>query len=240
MEQLHRLIKQNYETIKEQVEIALQDRTVNKEEVKIVVVTKRKPVETLMAAMECGIRDFGENYPEETVEKINLLEGKGANWHMIGHIQSRKANLVASNFQFAHSIDTLRIAEKLASHCQAVGRQLPVLLECNVSGEGSKYGFEAWNKNNWYQLVEVVGTMHQLRHLKIIGLMTMPPWNENPETNRPYFALLRKLLEHLNDQLPNLNLRELSMGTSIDYIAGVKEGATILRIGTAILGGREN
>lgn len=238
MENLSEKIAQNYRQISEQVEIARLKHRNPLDKVKIVVVSKRKPLEVIQAAIACGIHDFGENYPEEAAEKISHFSGQKLTWHMIGHIQSRKAPLVASNFQLVHSIDTFRIADKLSQNCKQFHVDLPVLLECNMSGEESKFGISAYQRESWEHVVAQVAEIAILKQIKLVGLMTMPPWSEDPEASRPYFALLRELKDHLNLQLPGLNLSELSMGTSTDYLAGVKEGATLLRIGTAILGSR--
>jgi pyridoxal phosphate enzyme (YggS family) len=204
-----------------------------------VVVTKTHPVETIRAALEAGIRDFGENYAEEAVEKIRAIGiVEGLAWHMIGHVQSRKADLVAQNFNLMHSLDGLKLANRLERFAAEADRKLPVLLECNVGGEESKFGYAASTPAEWGSLRQDVEQIVQLPHLEICGLMTMPPLYDDPEKTRPFFRRLRELRDRLMGFFPQVNWGELSMGTSIDFIAAVEEGATYVRVGTAILGTR--
>jgi pyridoxal phosphate enzyme (YggS family) len=202
-------------------------------------VTKTHPLETVQAALEAGIRDLGENYAEEAVEKIQAIGAlEGLRWHMIGHIQSRKADLVAQNFDFVHSLDSLKLAQRLERFAAEAGRTVPVLLECNVSGEASKYGYPAFDPAHWESLYREARQMAELPHLEIRGLMTMPPLFDEAELTRPFFRRLRELRETLSKQVPQGRWEELSMGTSADFRAAVEEGATLVRVGTAILGAR--
>jgi PLP dependent protein len=206
--------------------------------VRLITVTKRQPLEILQAALEAGVTVFGENYPEEAVQKISALKNSGVEWHMIGHVQSRKAGLVAANFSMLHSLDSLKLAERLDRFCAEQERTLPVLVEVNVSGEESKYGFSAWDERTWPDLEPVLAQFAGLSHLHVRGLMTMPPYFDDPEQTRPYFQRMRRLQEYLAAHLPALDWIELSMGTSVDFIAAVEEGATYVRVGQAILGPR--
>ena len=206
--------------------------------VNLVVVSKTQPVEIIQAAIAAGIYAFGENYPEEAVQKIAALKENAVEWHMIGHVQSRKADLVAANFTMLHSLDSLKLAGRLDRFCGELNRTLPVLLEFNVSGEESKFGFPAWEERNWPDLVPDVEQILVLSHLHVSGLMTMPPFFDDPERTRPYFRRLRRLQEFLVKRFPQADWLELSMGTSVDFIAAVQEGATFVRIGQAILGPR--
>ncbi len=225
------------------------------EAVRLVTVTKKQPVEVLQAAVEAGVTVFGENYAEEAAQKISALKNSGVEWHMIGHVQSRKAGLVAANFSMLHSLDSLKLAERLNRFCAEQNRTLPVLVEVNVSGEESKYGFPAWDERTWLDpstgspvlaapaqagqgLLPALAQLAGLSHLRVRGLMTMPPYFEDPEQTRPYFRRMRRLREFLTARLPALDWAELSMGTSADFIAAVEEGATIVRVGQAILGPR--
>jgi pyridoxal phosphate enzyme (YggS family) len=158
---------------------------------------------------------------------------------MIGHVQSRKANLVVSYFQMMHSLDSIKLGTRLNAFCASAECKLPVLLEVNVSGESTKYGFSAWDESQWEVLVKDFEEISQLSHLTIRGLMTVPPYFVNPERARPYFEKTRRLREYLRTFLPDTDWSELSMGTSIDFINAVEEGATYVRIGEAILGKRE-
>lgn len=205
---------------------------------RLVVVTKSQPVDVVRAAVAAGVSILGENYADEAVEKISALRQTAVEWHMIGHVQSRKAHLVAAHFTMLHSLDSVKLAARLDRFCAEAGRILPVLLEVNVSGEESKYGFPAWDESGWPDLLPVFGSLLEFSRLRVGGLMTMPPYFENAEQTRPYFRRMRRLQEYLTKHLPQADWSELSMGTSADFLAAVEEGATYVRIGQAILGPR--
>ena len=207
--------------------------------VRLVVVTKTHPLESVLAALEAGVRDLGENYAEEAAAKISAIGAiHDLAWHMIGHVQSRKAELVVQNFDFVHSIDSFKLASRLDRFASEVGRTLPVLLECNVSGEESKFGFPVYEKPLINSFLTEAEKIAQLSHLDIRGLMTMPPLYDDPEKTRPYFQRLSELRSVCIKQIPKTCWQELSMGTSADFPAAVEEGATIIRVGTAIMGPR--
>jgi len=207
--------------------------------VRLVVVTKSQPLAVVRAAVEAGASRLGENYAEEALDKILALKEKSeVEWHMIGHVQSRKADLVAGHFTMLHSLDSLKLARRLEVQCAGLERSLPALLEFNVSGEASKSGYPAWDETRWPALLPELEQILQLSHLRVCGLMTMPPFFDNPEHTRPYFQRLRNLQEYLSKELPQADWRELSMGTSADYRPAVETGATYVRIGQAILGPR--
>ncbi len=207
--------------------------------VSLVVVTKSQPMEIVRAAVGAGARLLGENYAEEAVEKIeNLKEKSEVEWHMIGHVQSRKAGLVAAHFSLLHSLDSLKLAGRLDRICGDLNRTLPALAEFNLGGEASKSGFPAWDEADWPKLLPEIEAIAGLPHLRLRGLMTMPPFSDDPEQARPYFRKLRRLQEFLGKHIPQADWRELSMGTSADYTAAVQEGATYVRVGQAILGPR--
>lgn len=206
--------------------------------VRLVTVTKSQPQEVVRAAIAAGADVLGENYAEEAVTKISTLTETAVEWHMIGHVQSRKADLVAGHFTMLHSLDSLKLAGRLDRSCAGLNRVLPVLVEFNVSGEESKFGFAAWDEAHWADLALEVESLLQYSNLKVRGLMTMPPFFDNPEQTRPYFQRLRRLQEFLVGRFPQADWVELSMGTSTDFISAVQEGATLVRVGTAILGPR--
>ena len=211
----------------------------NAGEVRLVVVTKSQPVEIARAAIEAGAKILGENYPEEGVTKIQSLPSQsGVEWHMIGHVQSRKARLVPDYFALLHSLDSLKLAQRLNRFATEGNRILSVLLEFNVGNEESKGGWEASDESNWNALLPEIDTILRLPHLRVHGLMTMPPLGSDPEQSRRFFQRLRRLRDHLADQFPQADWRELSMGTSPDYAVAVEEGATLVRVGTAIVGAR--
>lgn len=207
--------------------------------VRLVTVTKSQPLEVVWAAAAAGMRLLGENYPEEAAAKIDILKKEfDVEWHMIGHVQSRKAELVARRFTMLHSLDSLKLARRLDGLCAAAGRTLPALLEFNVGGEESKFGFPAWDERLWPDLVPLLEPILVLPRLRLAGLMTMPPFFEDPECSRPYFRLLRRLRDFLAGRFPAVGWDELSMGTSVDYETAVEEGATYVRVGAAIVGPR--
>lgn len=211
----------------------------NVAEISLLVVSKAQPVEKMLAAYQAGVRQFGENYPEETQRKIDEIQGiDDIEWHMIGHLQSRKAKIIVSSFAMLHSLDSLSLAEKLNRQLVENQRTLPVLLEMNVGGEDSKGGWDAWDETRWEELYPVVERLQEMQGLHIRGLMAMPPWSENPEDSRPYFQRLRRLRDTLAGRYSTARWDDLSIGTSGDYPVAIQEGATFIRIGTAIMGRR--
>ncbi len=239
MESIAGKIQDKYSQVLERIATSARGANRAPESVRLVVVSKAQPLQVIEAAIQAGIRRFGENYPEEAVEKIaHYKDTAGLEWHMIGHLQSRKARLVAESMQYMHSLDSLRLADKLNKALLEGSKTLPVLIEMNVSGEGSKYGWPAWDEDGWDHLLPELEQLLGFSQLKVAGLMAMPPLFNDQESARPYFARLRRLRDHLSRRLPRLALDELSMGTSADYCAAIEEGATFVRIGQAILGPR--
>ncbi len=207
--------------------------------VRLVVVTKGQPLEKIRAVIEAGARILGENYAEQAIPKIIALSKySDLSWHMIGHIQSRKARLVAEHFAWVHSVDRLKLARRLDRHAAELGRRLPVLLEYNVSGESTKFGWPASDPANWASLASDVSAILGLEHLEVRGLMTIGPYVEDPESIRPIFRKLRELRDFLVEKFPAAQWDELSMGMSSDFVVAVEEGATLVRVGQAILGPR--
>ncbi len=205
--------------------------------VQLLAVSKKQPVEAIVAAYQNGLRDFAENYAEEAQEKMAILaEYEGINWDMIGHIQSRKAKWVVSGFRRIHSVDSLKLANLLNRLNE--GKPLEVLLEVNVSGEATKAGFNATSSQADQSLLAELIEMSKLERLHIVGLMIMPPLQIDPENNRPYFARARQLADWLNQQQSACRLDQLSMGTSSDFEVAIEEGATIIRLGESIFGPR--
>ncbi len=232
-------IRENYQQVLDQIARSARRAGRNPAEVRLVVVTKTQPLEIIQAAIEAGIRTFGENYPEEGVMKIQSLPAQsGVEWHMIGHVQSRKARLVADHFALLHSLDSLKLAQRLDRFAAEGNRILPVLLELNVGGEESKSGWDASDESRWDALFPELSSILDLPNLRVNGLMTMPPLGTDPEESRRFFQRLRLLRDHLASQFPQAQWRELSMGTSMDYTVAVEEGATLVRVGTAIVGAR--
>lgn len=232
-------IKENYQKALERIENSATSAGRQANDVKLVVVTKGQSIETIHNAYLAGIRIFGENYVQDAVTKIESLEDKNdLEWHMIGHVQSRKARQVCEKFNWVESLDNLKLALRLDRFSGETGKMLPVLLEFNVSGEGSKFGFSAWNETKWSELLLEIEQMLTLPNLTIRGLMTMPPLTIDPQDVRPYFERLRKLQAYLKKNFGHTSWDELSMGMSADYEIAIQEGATIVRVGTAIMGAR--
>lgn len=237
-------IKANLDAVHDTIAAACARANRNPDDITLVAVSKKKPIEAIVAANMSGMRHFGENRVEEAMEKIPLVNQQADEkpiWHMIGHIQSRKAKLVEPLFDVVHSIDTLKIAAKLSQLAGESQRTLPVLVEVNISGEAAKYGFEAsdWKnkpeiKENFWNTVE---KLLQLPNLEIRGLMTMAPFYDDMQRTRPIFAGLAELCEQVRSDF-HVTLPDLSMGMTNDYPIAIEEGATILRIGRAIFGER--
>jgi PLP dependent protein len=233
-------IRERYLQTINQISNAARKSGRNPEDIRLVVVTKSQPVEVAQAAIEAGVHILGENYPEEGVTKIQSLTGQsGVEWHMIGHVQSRKARLVVDHFALLHSLDSLKLAKRLNRFAAESNRILPVLLELNVGGEASKSGWDASDESRWNTLLPDIASIFDLPNINIQGLMTMPPLGIDPEESRRFFLRLRLLRDHLARQFPKADWRELSMGTSADYAVAVEEGATLVRVGTAIVGIRK-
>ncbi len=205
-------------------------------EITLMAVTKTVEPERIRQAYEAGLRVFGENRVQEFAEKQEALqELKDAEWHLIGHLQSNKAKKAVEAFQAVDSVDSLRLAEKLNEAAKQLGRTLPVLLEIKVSDEESKAGVEMDSP----ELEELLLGAAKLEHLQVRGLMTVPPFTENPEGARLYFRTLRDLRDTIAlRRLPKISMDVLSMGMSHDFEVAIEEGSTCVRVGSAIFGSR--
>ena len=233
-------IREKYQYILDQIATAARKSNRAAGDARLVVVTKSQPNEVVQAVVDAGARILGENYAEEGVMKIQALAAQtGVEWHMIGHVQSRKARLVADQFALLHSLDSLQLARRLDRFAAAKGRVMPVLLQVHGGGEASQSGWDASVESGWEGLHAEMDSILSLPNLHVQGLMTMPPLETNPEDSRRYFIRLRRLRDYFASQFPQADWRELSMGTSADYIVAVEEGATLVRVGTAIVGARK-
>ena len=232
-------IQDRLERVMERVYCAAQRSGRNPTAVRLVLVTKTHPVEVVLAAVDAGARRFGENYAEEALPKIQACQNvPGVEWHMIGHIQSRKAALVCQHFAYVHSLDGARLALRLNRFAVEQGKVLPVLLECNASGEQTKFGWGIHDEAGWVDLLPDIHQVVSQSNLRVLGLMTMAPYTEDAQFTRPFFNRLRRFAIYLQEKIPQASWTELSMGMSGDYEAAVEEGATWVRIGQAILGAR--
>jgi pyridoxal phosphate enzyme (YggS family) len=198
--------------------------------VELMAVSKNHPPEAVCEAAAAGITLFGENRVQEAAAKIPECPGH-VRWHLIGHLQRNKARHAVELFEMIHSIDTVKLLETVQRHCEEAGRYLKVLLEVNVSGESVKYGFKP------EEVPAVLQRASEFSRLEITGLMTMPPFTEDPEGARPHFARLRDLRGRWQDDM-GVALPLLSMGMTHDMEVAVEEGSNMVRIGTAIFGQR--
>jgi pyridoxal phosphate enzyme (YggS family) len=214
-------------------------------EITLVGVTKTQPLEAVLEALDAGLEHLGENRVSELEEKRRQIErcrggGPMPTWHMIGHIQSRKASEVVASADMVHSLDSVKLARRLERFAAEAGRVVPVLLEVNVSGEESKYGLPA---DRWQEDIgrlagvrELVTEVLQMPHLRLQGLMTMAPWIPDLEVIRPVFRSARLLRERLAAEYPQADWRHLSMGMTDDFEIAIEEGATLIRVGRALFG----
>ncbi|MGC8809586.1 MAG: YggS family pyridoxal phosphate-dependent enzyme [bacterium] len=225
-------IADNLKKVQERMEAAARRAGRNLEEIRLVAVSKTVPPDRVLEGIQAGIKILGENYVQEAKKKIEAL-GREVAWHFIGHLQTNKAKIAVRLFDLIHSVDSLHLAEELNKAARSEGKVLPILLEVKLSEEKSKFGVE---EDNILQLAEGISHME---NLIIQGLMTMPPLFPNPEDARPYFIRLGKLREIIaNQKLPRVSMAELSMGMSNDFEIAIEEGATLVRVGTAIFGPR--
>jgi pyridoxal phosphate enzyme (YggS family) len=232
-------IERNLRSVRSKISKAAESVGRSPEEIKLIAVTKQLPIEMIQAGIGAGIRCFGENYPEHAAEKIKKIHTSvDIEWHMIGHIQSRKTSTVCEYFDMVHSVDRLKIARYLDRYAKEVHKIIPVLIEVNLSGEESKYGFPAYEENSWLQLATQLEQIGQYSNTTVQGLMTMPPLFEDPEDSRAVYMKLKRLQQVLQERLPEMTWNELSIGTSFDYEVAIQEGGTMVRIGTEIFGER--
>ena len=235
-------IKDNIARIQDKIATACAKVNRNPDEVTLVAVSKKHPVDAIMSAIDAGLTHFGENRVEESLVKVpdvNQQTSINPVWHYIGHIQSRQAKDILPLFDVIHSIDRLKIARKASSLAQEADKTIEAMIEINISGESAKYGFDASNWKNDSQmkirLWQDLETIISLPNLKIRGLMTMAPFYDNMEATRPVFAGLAELRETIEEDF-GLTLSDLSMGMTNDFQIAIEEGATIVRIGRAIFG----
>jgi pyridoxal phosphate enzyme (YggS family) len=200
--------------------------------VNLLAISKTFPPESIRAAYEAGLRDFGENRVQEAKAKCPALSDLDITWHLVGHLQTNKAKAARELFHWVHSVDSFRLAQKLDQAASGGGR-LPVLLEVNLGGEESKAGIGESG------IIELTEQIHQLTTLEVRGLMVIPPFFDDPEQARPYFRRLRELAQEIDARhVADVSMQEISMGMSHDFEVAIEEGATIIRVGTAIFGPR--
>jgi PLP dependent protein len=204
------------------------------DDITLIAISKTHPPETLQAAIDAGISDLGENRVQEAEVKITKIGRQAARWHLVGHLQENKARRAVSLFDVVHSLDSISLAQRLDGLCASAGRtELPVLVQINLGGEESKTGTDP------REVEPLLDAVAQCQRLRLIGLMTLPPYFENAEDGRFYFKTLRELRDQFqHDGRFGSGAGHLSMGMSHDFEIAIEEGATMIRVGTAIFGER--
>ena len=225
-------VQTNLRHVLDSIERAAQKAGRSRDSVRLVAVSKTVGVESIRQAIVAGATVLGENKVQEATSKRPLL-GESAEWHLIGSLQKNKANRAAEVFDWIESLDDLELAARLDRACERLSKRLPVLVQVNVGMEVSKSGIAE------EEAVEFTSQLSAFTHLDVRGLMAIPPYSEAPEDSRPYFARLRELAQRIESQrLTGVSMKELSMGMSHDFHVAIEEGATLVRIGTAIFGPR--
>jgi len=226
------MITENLKEVEEKIQKACLRSGRDPKEVTLIAVSKTKPISMIEEVYKEGIRDFGENKPQELREKYDSMS-KDIKWHMIGHLQRNKIKYVIDKACMIHSVDSIRLAQAIEEEAAKKNRMIPILLEINIAREESKFGFM---EEEIYDALEIIS---KLPHLKIEGLMTIAPFVENAEENRVHFKNLRKLYVDIKQKnIDNVNMCNLSMGMTGDYEIAIEEGATFVRVGTGIFGER--
>jgi PLP dependent protein len=229
-------IAENIAAVRESIDLAARRGGRDPNGISLMAVTKTFPPEAIRAAYQAGLRLFGENRVQEFAGKASALrELSDTEWHMIGHLQTNKAGKAAELFAAVDSVDSLRLAQKLNASAEQLRKRLAVLIEINVGGEAAKSGLAPGSS----ELEELLRGAAELQHLQFRGLMTVPPFTEDPQQARPYFQKLRGLRDEIAARrLPGIGMDVLSMGMSHDFEVAIEEGSTCVRVGTAIFGGR--
>ena len=226
------MVKEQYLEIKKTISDMCNEIGRKNDDCTLIAVSKTKPVEMLREAYDAGCRDFGENKVQELLEKCDLLPSD-IRWHMIGHLQTNKVKYIVDKVFLIHSVDSLKLAKEISKQAVKKNIMVPILLEVNVAGEDTKYGFTA------DEVVEVVKEIALLPGVFVKGLMTIAPFVENSEENRIYFQQLRQIsVDILRKNIDNVSMDILSMGMTGDYLVAVSEGATHVRVGSGIFGNR--
>jgi len=229
-------VAENIARVRERIQVASSQAGRDANEITLMGVSKTVPAEDIREAYQAGLRHFGENRVLEFAEKVDALRDLAeAHWHMIGHLQTNKAARAVELFHAVDSVDSLKVAEKLNQAAGQAGKKLAVLIEVNVGGEAAKSGVAPGSP----ELARLLSRAPGLEHLRICGLMTVPPFMEDPQEARPYFRTLRELRDQLAvRELAAVRMEVLSMGMSHDFEVAIAEGSTCVRVGTAIFGER--
>lgn len=226
------MLTENVIEVEKNIQAACDRAGRSREEVRLIAVSKTKPVSDIEEVLTTGILDYGENKVQELSDKYDVLP-KNIRWHMIGHLQRNKVKYLIGKTVLIHSVDSLRLAEQIEHEAAKADTIMNVLIEVNVAGEESKFG------TTCNEAVELVRAVAALKRVKIKGLMTIAPFTDNPEDNRIYFKKLKQLSVDIKSKnIDNVDMDELSMGMTGDYEVAIEEGATMVRVGTGIFGER--
>ena len=226
------MLKENLEQVEAKIEAACKKVGRNRNEVTLIAVSKTKPVEMLQEIYKCKVRDFGENKVQEMCDKIEVLPDD-IKWHMIGHLQTNKVKYIVDKTELIHSVDSLKLAQEIQKQAEKKNVNVKVLIEVNIAQEDTKFGIKKEDT------IDLVKSISLLDRVKIMGLMTIAPYVENPEDNRIYFRGIKELSVDINNQnIDNVCMDILSMGMTGDYTVAIEEGATMVRVGTGIFGER--
>jgi pyridoxal phosphate enzyme (YggS family) len=230
----YQTLRERFESVRQKVVQAAQRSNRSADEITVIAISKSHPTEKLRAAIDAGIQDLGENRIQEAEPKIHEIGRTTARWHLVGHLQANKARKAVQLFDYIHSLDSVDLARRLDRLCAEQDRfELPVLIQIDLGGEETKTGIEPT------RLPELLEMISRCSRLRLAGLMTMPPYFEDPDCARPFFKALRDVRDQLQRQGSFGDRRgELSMGMSNDFEVAVEEGATMVRVGTAIFGAR--
>ena len=227
------MISENLKCLKQSIVKAAKRVGRDPSEIKLLAVTKEQSDEIVTEAIQAGMTLLGENKVQEASGKIEVLGRNGLEWHFIGRLQKNKVKFIFDLFDLIHSVDSFPLAEAIHKKALKIGSCMPILLQINISGEKSKLGINPLN------LPEEIKKIAKLEGVKVCGLMTIPPFNSNPENSRSYYVRLRELRDTCSNlNIPRINLNELSMGMSNDYEVAIEEGATMVRVGTGLFGPR--
>ena len=225
-------MNEQYLQVKNKVEVALRSSNREEDACTLIAVSKTKPVEMLMEVYEAGCRHFGENKVQELMDKYDKMPSD-VKWHMIGHLQTNKVKYIVDKVEMIHSVDTVKLAECISKEAMKKNIIVPILLEVNLAEEESKFGFLE------SEVLGAVEAISKLPGVKLSGLMTVPPFVEEGEENRVYFKKLTQIsVDILSKNMDNVCMDILSMGMTSDYEVAVSEGATFVRVGSAIFGNR--
>ena len=226
------MVTENLKEVEKNIMEACKKSGRDRNEVTLIAVSKTKPISMIEEAYETGIREFGENKPQELRDKYQELP-KDIHWHMIGHLQRNKVKYVVGNASLIHSVESIRLAEAINQEAEKKDIVMPVLVEVNVAEEESKFGITVSDCETFIREIA------KLEHISVQGLMTIAPFVENAEDNRKYFAKLRELsVDIAAKNIDNVSMCNLSMGMTGDYQVAIEEGATMVRVGTGIFGAR--